>query len=142
MENYSLLTGREFMQIHHIKELLSQTYWAQNYTLETIEKALAHSLSFGILDQTTTQQIAFARVITDYTTRYYIVDVVVDRNYRHKGIANRLIEAIVSYPDLASLRGLLITKNAESLYKKFGFEKYDITCMERTAFFSATQKEL
>ena len=42
-----------------------------------------------------------------------------------------LIEAIVTYDDLQNLRGLLITKDAKELYKKFGFEEYDITCMQK-----------
>ena len=133
MKNYSILIGREFMHIQDILTLLSQTYWANKYSLSTLEKALAHSLSFGVLDEATDIQIAFARVITDFATRFYIVDVVVDEAYRNMGIGNQLVEAIVSYEPIASLRGLLITKDAKELYKKFGFDEYDITCMQKTS---------
>ncbi|MBE6024647.1 MAG: GNAT family N-acetyltransferase [Cellulosilyticum sp.] len=121
------------MRLHDIEQLLTQTYWAKNYTLETIEKSLHHSLSFGVLDETADKQIAFARVITDYATRFYIVDVIVDATYRSKGIGNMLIDAIVHHKDLAPLRGLLITKDAQELYRKFGFEEYGITCMQKTS---------
>lgn len=131
MENYSILIGREFMQLQDILGLLSQTYWAKHYSIEMLEKALAHSLSFGILDEITQKQIAFARVITDFATRFYIVDVVVDEAYRKQGVGNQLIEAIVTHEPLESLRGLLITKDAQALYEKFGFEEYDITCMQK-----------
>ena len=131
MENYSILIGREFMRLQDILGLLSQTYWAKGYSLEMLEKALTHSLSFGLLDDATDTQIAFARVITDFATRFYIVDVVVDQNYRNMGIGNQLVEAIVTYEPLKSLRGLLITKDATELYKKFGFEEYGITCMQK-----------
>ena len=119
------------MRLQDILGLLSQTYWAKDYSLEMLEKALTHSLSFGLLDDATDTQIAFARVITDFATRFYIVDVVVDQNYRNMGIGNQLVEAIVTYEPLKSLRGLLITKDATELYKKFGFEEYDITCMQK-----------
>ncbi len=131
MKNYSILIGREFMHLQDILSLLSQTYWAKNYSLDTLEKALAHSLSFGLLDESTDTQIAFARVITDFATRFYIVDVVVDKAYRNMGIGNQLVEAIVTYEPIASLRGLLITKDAQELYRKFGFEEYDISCMQK-----------
>ena len=131
MENYSILIGHDQMRIKDIKALLSQTYWAHQNSIETIQKSLEHSLSFGILEVSSEKQIAFARVITDYATRFYIVDVIVDEAYRSMGIGNMLIEAIVTYDDLQNLRGLLITKDAQELYKKFGFETYDITCMQK-----------
>lgn len=131
MENYLILIGQNQMRLQDIKALLSQTYWAHQHSIETIQKSLAHSLSFGILDVSSEKQIAFARVITDYATRFYIVDVIVDEAYRSMGIGNMLIEAIVTYDDLQNLRGLLITKDAQELYKKFGFETYDITCMQK-----------
>lgn len=131
MENYSILIGQDQMRIKDIKALLSQTYWAHQNSIETIQKSLEHSLSFGILEVSSGKQIAFARVITDYATRFYIVDVIVDEAYRSMGIGNMLIEAIVTYDDLQNLRGLLITKDAQELYKKFGFETYDITCMQK-----------
>ncbi len=131
MENYSILIGQDQMRIKDIKALLSQTYWAHQNSIETIQKSLEHSLSFGILEVSSEKQIAFARVITDYATRFYIVDVIVDEAYRSMGIGNMLIEAIVTYDDLQNLRGLLITKDAQELYKKFGFETYDITCMQK-----------
>ena len=133
MENYSILIGKDEMRLTDIKALLAQTYWAHQNSLETIQKSLAHSLCFGILDIAAYQQIAFARVITDYATRFYIVDVIVDATYRSNGIGNMLIEAIVTYEPLQTLRGLLITKDAQDLYKKFGFEEYDITCMQKIA---------
>lgn len=137
MENYSVIMGREQMRLADIQNLLSQTYWAKDHPLEVTLKSIEHSLAFGILDETHQKQIAFARVITDYATRYYIVDVVVDVNFRSMGIGNMLIEAIINYELLKSLRGLLITKDAKELYKKFGFEEYEITCMQKLAHINA-----
>lgn len=131
MENYSVLMGREDMRLHDIQNLLAQTYWAKEHDIEITEKSIRHSLAFGILDEVQDRQVAFARVITDYATRFYIVDVIVDASYRSKGIGIMLIDAIVHYEPLQNLRGLLITKDAQDLYKKFGFEEYPITCMQK-----------
>lgn len=131
MEKYITKTGKEHMQLEIVKQLLMQTYWAQNYSYIVIEKAMSSSLCFGVFDSMTDIQIAFARVITDYATRFYIVDVVVDSNYRNMGIGNLLIEAIINNEILKDLRGLLMTKDAQDFYKKFGFETYEITSMQK-----------
>lgn len=131
MENYSILIGSNKMHLLDIQNLLAQTYWAKDHSIEMTKKSIEHSIAFGVLDEFHQKQIAFARVITDYATRFYIVDVVVDAEFRNMGIGNMLIEAIVHYEPLQNLRGLLITKDAKELYKKFGFEEYDITCMQK-----------
>lgn len=131
MEKYIIKTGKEHMQLERVKQLLMQTYWAQNYSYIVIEKAMSSSLCFGVFNHMTDTQIAFARVITDYATRFYIVDVVVDSNYRNMGIGNLLIEAIINDEILKELRGLLMTKDAHDFYKKFGFETYEITSMQK-----------
>lgn len=131
MKKYIIKIGREHMQLESVKQLLMQTYWAQNNSYETIEKAMTNSLCFGVFNSALNKQIAFARVITDYATRFYIVDVVVDCNYRNMGIGNLLIESILNYESIKALRGLLMTKDAQELYKKFGFEEYEITSMQK-----------
>ncbi len=133
MDNYYVLAGKENMILPDVMVLLSQTYWANKYDIDTVSKAMDHSLCYGAFSETTGKQIAFARVLTDYVTRYYILDVVVDENVRGEGIAQLLIGSIVDMPELKHLRGLLITKTAEGLYEKFGFETYQTRCMQKPA---------
>jgi GNAT superfamily N-acetyltransferase len=67
--------------------------------------------------------MGFARVVTDYGVLYYLCDVVVDENYRGQGLGKVLVEAIIEHEKLADLLGLLATKDAHSLYEKFGFQR-------------------
>lgn len=131
MEKYIIKIGKEHMQLEWVKQLLMQTYWAQSNSYTTIEKSMANSLCFGVFNNELDKQIAFARVMTDYATRFYILDVVVDCDYRSMGIGNLLIDAIINYEPIKALRGLLMTKDAQDFYKKFGFETYEITCMQK-----------
>lgn len=131
MEKFCIKIGQEHMQLQDIKELLEQTYWASAYSHETIKTAIAHSICFGVFYTPCQKQIAFARVLTDYATRFYIMDVVVHSDFRNSGIGNKLIESIMNYDSLKPLRGLLMTKDAKELYKKFGFEPYEITSMQK-----------
>ncbi|MFY9324357.1 MAG: GNAT family N-acetyltransferase, partial [Syntrophomonadaceae bacterium] len=64
----------------------------------------------------------FARVITDFATTYYLCDVIIDAKYKNNGLGTALIAYIESLPEYQGLRGILITKDAHGLYKKFGYQ--------------------
>jgi ribosomal protein S18 acetylase RimI-like enzyme len=66
--------------------------------------------------------VGFARVITDRATFAYLSDVYVLEAYRGRGLARRLMEAVMAHPDLQGLRRFsLTTRDAEGLYRQFGF---------------------
>ena len=48
-------------------------------------------------------------------------DVVIDTEYQHNGLGTALVSYIESLPEYAGFRGILITRDAHSLYKKFGY---------------------
>jgi GNAT superfamily N-acetyltransferase len=103
-----------------IAQFLASSYWAKGIPVATVEKSLEHSLCFALLDGN--QQIGFARVISDRATIAYLGDVFVLPEYRGKGLSKWLMECVVSHPDLQGLRRwILATRDAHSLYEKFGF---------------------
>lgn len=114
---------KESIQIEEVKKLLKQTYWAQNRSEDLIRLSINHSECYGAYLKSTNQQIALARVITDYVSAYYICDVIVDEKYRGLGIGKKLINTIVSDGRFKNLRGLLVTADAHGLYEKYGFSK-------------------
>ena len=66
--------------------------------------------------------MGFARVISDHATAYYLCDVIIDKEYQHKGLGTALVSYINSLPEFSGLRGFLITRDAHALYRKFGYE--------------------
>jgi len=104
--------------IHHF--LSTQSTWAIGIPLATVQRAIDHSLCFGgTLD---CRQVAFARVVSDYATFAYLVDVYVLEEYRGRGYSRRLMEAVVAHPDLQGLRRfMLATSTAHGLYADYGF---------------------
>jgi GNAT superfamily N-acetyltransferase len=103
-----------------IAEFLASSYWAKGIPLATVEKSLAHSLCFALLDGN--RQVGFARVISDYATIAFLNDVFVLPEYRGRGLSKWLMECIISHPELQGLRRwMLATRDAHSLYEKFGF---------------------
>ena len=81
-----------------------------------------HSSCYGVYMDDERKLVGFARVISDFATTYYLADVIIDQAYRHRGLGKALVSYIVSLPEYAGLRGLLLTKDAHGLYEKYGFE--------------------
>jgi GNAT superfamily N-acetyltransferase len=104
--------------IHHF--LGTQSTWATGIPLATVQRAIDHSLCFGgMLDG---RQVAFARVVTDYATFAYLVDVYVLEEYRGRGYSKQLMDAVMAHPGLQGLRRfMLATSTAHGLYARHGF---------------------
>jgi GNAT superfamily N-acetyltransferase len=116
--------------IHHF--LAKCSHWAHDIPLDTLRRAIAHSLSFGIYRDG--PQIGFARVVTDQATFADLADVFVVAEERNAGLGQWLIETILAHPPLQGLRRwLLVTKNAKNLYLRCGFAELceDFSYMER-----------
>lgn len=120
--DYRIIDGAERMDIRAIAGLLKQTYWANERSVAQIEASLRHSACYGIALEGDGKLVGFARVISDRATTYYLCDVIVDKAYRGRGLGTALVGHIVSLPEYAGLRGILITRDAQALYGKFGFE--------------------
>ncbi len=116
----TLKKGAENMHIDEIMKLLSQTHWACNRSKSTVMNSVRNSLCFGIFDENDVQ-IAFGRAVTDYSTMYYVSDVVVDKWHHHCGLGTMLVNFIKDAPELENLWGFLGTTKAAPFYEKCGF---------------------
>jgi ribosomal protein S18 acetylase RimI-like enzyme len=119
---YSIVDGSEKMNIDEVIRLLRMTYWANKRPPEQIEKSMQNSSCYGVRLDGDKKLVGFARVISDYATTYYLCDVIIDTDYQHMGLGTALVSYIESLPEYAGLRGLLITRDAHDLYRKFGYE--------------------
>lgn len=100
--------------------LANQSHWARGIPREVVERAIAHSLAFGLYRDGA--QIGFARVVTDHATFAYLADVFVIAEERRAGLGRWLIESILGHPPLAGLRRWLLgTRDAQRLYRRCGF---------------------
>ncbi|MEY4387219.1 MAG: hypothetical protein RLY20_2502 [Verrucomicrobiota bacterium] len=120
-ENYLVTTDRKKLDLAAIHAFLSSAYWCEGIPLATVESALNHSLCFGLFDGA--PQIGLARVITDYTTFAYLCDVYVLPSHQGSGLGTWLMECVTAHPLLQGLRRFsLVTRDAQGLYSKFGFQ--------------------
>jgi len=131
-DEFYVTESTEFL-LHHasdIQLLLRQTDWAKQRDIDTIKKSVENSLCCAIVNQSANKIVAFARAITDHATMYYLADVVVDEKYRQLGLGKEVVKHIShDTPELDGKYAVLITKDAQTLYSKFGFKDYTYHCM-------------
>ena len=118
---FTISTDRARLDLPTIHQFLANSYWASNIPLAVVEKSIQNSLCFGVYQGRT--QVGFARVISDYATFAYLVDVFILEPYRGQGLAKWLMQCILAHPELQGLRRwMLMTRDAHSLYRQYGFQ--------------------
>ena len=120
--SYSIVDGADKIDISEVMALLAQTYWADKRSLETVKHSMEHSRCYGVYLTDDHKLVGFARVISDFATTYYLCDVVIDEAHRGKGLGEALVSYIENLDEYKGLRGVLITRDAHSLYEKFGYK--------------------
>jgi GNAT superfamily N-acetyltransferase len=101
--------------------LSEESAWATNIPRALVATSIQHSLCFGGYEDG--QQIAFARVVSDYATFAYLMDVFVLPEHQGRGLSKQLIQNIMDHPQLQGLRRfMLASSNARGLYQKWGFQ--------------------
>ena len=123
--DYLISTDPGRLDVAMIHGFLAASYWAEGIPRETVERAIAGCLPFGLYDLRAGQggrQIGFARLITDRATFAYLADVFVLDAYRGRGLGKWLVETMLAHPDLQGLRTwMLATRDAHGLYRQYGF---------------------
>lgn len=134
-DEFCISTDKSRLQREVIDRFLKEeSYWAETRTPEQTSAAIENSLCFGLYRDD--EQIGFARVISDFATFAYIGDVFVLSEYRGRGLSKWLMATIADYPELQGLRRwILATRDAHSLYSKFGFAplRFPERWMEKSA---------
>lgn len=126
--DYKVRKGLEVMDKERVAELLHSTDWARERSVEMIEQSMEQSISYGVFDKND-YQIGYARIISDLTTTFYLMDVVIDEGYRGRGLGKLLMDSIME--DVGHLYGILHTENAAGLYEKYGFREVK-DCEDKT----------
>ncbi len=126
---FAISDDKNRLSMDWIFHSLSKSYWAAGRSRETVERSLRDSVCFGLYRHG--RQIGFARAVTDRATMYWLCDVVVDEEYRGKGLGKKLLKCVVEFEGFKGLFGLLGTRDAHGFYEPFGFKREPETFMRR-----------
>ena len=118
--NFKISSDKKYVNIDILHNMLSRSYQAKDRSREDVEKSVANSLCFSLLKED--EQIGFARVITDATTYAIILDMIIMEDFRGQALGQWLVQCICEHPEVSLLRQVLWTGDADSFYRKGGFE--------------------
>lgn len=129
---YLITTDKSKMVPADIHKWLSEvSYWCKGVPFDIVKQSFDNSFCIGAIQDG--RQIAFARLITDYTTFGYLADVYVEEGHRGKGISKKMMELLFGLDWVKGMRGIkLQTSDGHGLYRKYGFTecKYPERIME------------
>ncbi len=119
---YELDDDRGRVDVDAVHRYLSEeAYWVPGRDRETIERLVRESTRvIGVYRGV--EQVGFARVISDGSSMAWLGDVFVLAEHRGEGLGAELVREAVDHPEHRDLYWYLNTRDAHSLYEKFGFE--------------------
>ncbi|MFT4830433.1 MAG: GNAT superfamily N-acetyltransferase [Psychroserpens sp.] len=117
-------TKKAALEIAKIHQYISEeSYWGMGRTMEDVQITIDNSYCYGLYSETN-EQLGFARVVTDFVVFAYIMDVIIFKEHQGKGLGYKLIAHIMESNTLSKIKTFALkTKDAHSLYERFGFEK-------------------
>ena len=111
-------------QIDQLWRMYQAEWWSRGRKLEDVRRAVRHSdLVFAFCDPETGRLVAFARVLTDFVYKALVLDVIVERQHRNRGIGRMLLDALTAHPALLFVEHMELYCRDEMVpfYKKLGF---------------------
>ncbi|MEU1808376.1 GNAT family N-acetyltransferase [Micromonospora aurantiaca (nom. illeg.)] len=122
-DGYEISTDPDRIDLDRVHVWLStDAYWALGRARETVARAFAGSIGFGVYRPADGRQVAVARVVTDGATFAWLCDVYVDPAARGCGLGTWLAGAVRDHlGELGVRRILLATLDAHGVYAKIGF---------------------
>jgi GNAT superfamily N-acetyltransferase len=130
---YELDDDRDRMDVDAIHDYLSNhAYWALGRSRETVQLLLTTAFRVvGLFHHD--RQVGFCRAISDGAVHAYLADVYVLDEHRGKGLGVAMVQEMVEGGGLAEARWMLHTRDAQTLYHRFGFGPAGERVMERVS---------
>jgi len=121
---FVISTDPRRLDLDVVHRFLVRSYWAEEIPRDVMERSIASSLPFGLYERS--EQVGFARVLTDWAVFAMLMDVFVLDRCRGRGLGKWLVEIATNLPELGGLRRfMLATADAHELYRRFGFREPD-----------------
>ncbi|GAA1832396.1 GNAT family N-acetyltransferase [Luedemannella flava] len=122
-DGYEIDTDPSRLDLKLIHQWLSSdAYWSLGRPMETVERSIEGSLSFGVYAPESGDLVGFARVITDLATFAYLCDVYIARGARGHGLGTWLVTVIRDRILATGVKRLLLaTADAHGVYARAGY---------------------
>ena len=123
--NIVIRDGMGNMDFAQITAMLSGARWCPGIGQDKVRQAAENSaLVVGAFAES--EQVGYARVISDKTRFAYLSDVFMREDFRGRGVATMMLHHILAHESLADVvQWYLKTFDAHPLYEKAGFHVID-----------------
>jgi predicted N-acetyltransferase YhbS len=121
--NLQVITDLRDPHIAQLHALYQDEWWTKGRSLELTRQCVKESqVCFGLVDEAGTL-VGFARVITDYTFKALVFDVIVAKHLRGRGLGDRLVGLVRDHERLRSVKHIELYCLPELVpfYSRFGF---------------------
>jgi len=117
--------------------LADEAYWGRWRTPDVIEQQIRTAWRVvGAYERSTGAQVGFARAFSDGFAAAYLADVFVVPAHRGHGLGVGIVRTMIEEGPGAKFLWMLHTRDARTLYEKFGFvPREDDRYLERAARF-------
>lgn len=120
---FTITDDRAKVKIDTVTHLLAGTHWGYRRPRQVVEKLVENSLCFSLFRNT--EQVGFARVVTDHTVFSWLSDLVIAPELRGRGLGKWLLQCILNHPAISGTQFVLQTRDSHHLYESFGFLQSD-----------------
>ncbi len=120
-DEFTLTDAPDRVDLERTYALLQSTYWAARRPRQVVADMIARSLCFTLLRKDV--QVGFGRAVTDYAAFSWIADIVIESAYRGRGLGKWMVEFAIDHPAIKHTQMALQTRDAHTLYEKYGFSR-------------------
>jgi GNAT superfamily N-acetyltransferase len=111
-------------QIDDLWRLYQHEWWTRGRTRSQVGSLVEHSdIIVALCEADNRRLVAFARVLTDFSIKALIFDIIVASDYRKQGLGKRLLDTLLAHPALQSVRHfeLYCLPELVPFYQRWGF---------------------
>lgn len=111
-------------QLGDLRRLYEREWWTQGRSEAQVRTLIENSdIIVAFCEAESRRLVAFARVLTDFTIKALVFDVIVDRDYRGQGLGKTLLDTVLAHPVLKSVRSFELYCRSELVpfYERWGF---------------------
>jgi GNAT superfamily N-acetyltransferase len=127
-DGYELDDDRDRVDVDVVHRFLSEeAYWVPGRSRDTIERLVRESTRVIAAYDVGGELVGFVRVVSDRSSFAWLGDVFVLAGHRGRGIGVELVGEAVEHASERDCFWYLNTRDAHSLYERFGFASADST---------------
>lgn len=110
-------------QIDQLLELYQNEFWCNKRKRKDLASMLMHSDMIVGVEDRTHHLVGFARILTDYSYKAILFDLIVHPKWRGKAVGRFLMDTVISHPKLCKVEHFDLNCLPEMVpfYEKWGF---------------------